>query len=111
MSVKVQCPNPDCDASYSVAPADAATDPVAAVRRLLRRAVERSAAMDSYIARLQRKEQVNGKDQPLEVLSFKFRRQPLSLHTKWIQQSKINRLLKRKKQKTQSISTSKYLPL
>jgi hypothetical protein len=65
-------------------PADAATDPAAAMRRLLRRAIERSATMDSYIARLQRKEQVNGKDQPLEVLSFKYRKLPLSIHMKWI---------------------------
>jgi hypothetical protein len=65
-------------------PAEVTADPVAAMRRLYRRAVERYNTMDSYIARLQRKEQVNGKDQPLEVLSFKFRKNPLSIHLKWI---------------------------
>jgi hypothetical protein len=55
-----------------------------AVRQLHRRAAERLAGMGSYIARLTRREQVNGADGPEEVLLFRFRRQPWSVYFKWL---------------------------
>jgi hypothetical protein len=49
-----------------------------------RRAAERWAVMDSYICRLRRREQVNGKDRPEELLIFKFRKQPFSVYFKFL---------------------------
>jgi hypothetical protein len=40
--------------------------------------------MDSYIVRLTRREQVKGKTGPEEIILFKFRKQPWSLHFKWL---------------------------
>jgi len=56
----------------------------AKVTELYRQAAERYASMDSYIARMRRREQVNGKDNPEEVLLFKFRKQPCSVYLKWL---------------------------
>jgi hypothetical protein len=61
-------------------PAAAAPTP----RQLHRQALERYAGIDSYIARLTRREQVNGKNQPEEVLLFKFRKEPWSVYFKWL---------------------------
>jgi hypothetical protein len=61
-----------------------AADPRLVLRNLHRRAVERFAAMDSYIARLRRREQLNGKDGPEEIIAFEFRKQPWSVRMKWI---------------------------
>lgn len=59
-------------------------DPLGEVRRLHRAASERYAGLESYIARLRRREQVGGKDGPEEVMIFKFRKQPWSVHFKWL---------------------------
>lgn len=59
-------------------------DPAANLHRLYRLAAERSAQLDSYIARLRRREQVKGKDGPEEIILFKFRREPFSVHMKWL---------------------------
>lgn len=59
-------------------------DPLAEVRRVQRTAAERFARVDSFIARLRRREQVNGKTGPEETLSFAFRKQPFSIHFKWL---------------------------
>ena len=40
--------------------------------------------MDSYIVRLTRREHVGGKNGPEEVILFKFRKEPWSLHFKWL---------------------------
>ena len=53
-------------------------------RQLVQQAAERYAGIDSYIARLTRREQVNGKNQPEEVLLFKFRKEPWSAYFKWL---------------------------
>jgi hypothetical protein len=66
------------------APQPAQADGPEAIRQLYRRAAERVAAMDSYITRLTRREQVNGEDRPEEVLLFRFRREPWSVYFKWI---------------------------
>jgi hypothetical protein len=59
-------------------------DPSARLRALHRLAEERYASFDSYIARVKRRELVNGKQKPEEVYLFKYRKQPLSLYFKWI---------------------------
>src|SRR5262249_37770425 len=61
-----------------------ANDPLVAMRRMHQQAVEQYNGIDSYIVRLTRREQVNGKNHPEEVLLFKFRKQPWSLFFKWI---------------------------
>src|SRR5262249_48089211 len=57
---------------------------VAQLRSLQRLAAERYAAMDSYIVRLRRREQVNGKDKPEEIILLKFRKDPWSVYFKWL---------------------------
>lgn len=54
------------------------------MRLLHRTAAERIAAVDSYIARMTRRETVRGRDKPEEVILFKFRKQPWSLYFKWL---------------------------
>jgi hypothetical protein len=87
-------------AAPSQTPADAANNPAKAppppvvvttpaapgdsVRRLHQLATGRYATMDSYIARLTRREQVNGKNGPEEIMLFKFRKEPWSIYFKWL---------------------------
>lgn len=59
-------------------------DPLADVRRLQRTAAERYAGIDSFIARLRRREWVNGKMSPEETIRFSFRKNPFSIHFKWL---------------------------
>jgi hypothetical protein len=54
------------------------------MRRLQQQAAARYATMDSYIVRLTRRENVRGKDKPQEVMLFKFRKEPWSLHFRWL---------------------------
>jgi hypothetical protein len=54
------------------------------LRALYHQAAEQYATMDSYIARMRRREQVNGRDKPEELLLFKFRKQPYSVYFKWL---------------------------
>jgi hypothetical protein len=54
------------------------------VKRLQRQAAEAYAGMDSYIAKLTRREVVSGKAKPEEVMLFKFRKQPWSIYFKWL---------------------------
>jgi hypothetical protein len=51
---------------------------------LYNQAALRYATIDSYVARLRRREQVKGKDQPEELILFKFRKQPWSVYFKWL---------------------------
>jgi hypothetical protein len=62
----------------------APADPLADLQRLYQRAAQRYGGIDSYIARLRRREQVNGKDHPESLLLFKFRKQPYSVYFKWL---------------------------
>jgi hypothetical protein len=55
-----------------------------APRRLHRDAVAAYARLPSYIARLKRREWVNGRPRPEETLIFKFREDPWSVHFKWL---------------------------
>src|SRR5262245_41921295 len=60
------------------------TDPDTKLRELHRLAAQCYARIDSYIVRLRRREQVNGKDKPEELLLCRFRKQPFSVYFKWI---------------------------
>jgi hypothetical protein len=59
-------------------------NPAARLRTLQRLAEQRYATVDSYIARVRRREQVNGKDKPEELLLFKFRKEPWSVYFKFL---------------------------
>jgi hypothetical protein len=61
-----------------------ATETVDPLRQLYQKAAERYATFDSYIARFRRQEQVNGKDVPEEIMAFRFRKNPWSVHFKWL---------------------------
>jgi Protein of unknown function (DUF1571) len=59
-------------------------DSMTKLHSLYREAAERYATVDSYIVRLTRREQLNGKDKPEEILLFKFRKEPWSVYFKWL---------------------------
>src|SRR5262249_19521642 len=61
-----------------------AGDAMTALRRLFKQADDECAALDSYICRMTRREQVNGASKPEEMMLFKFRKQPFSIYFKWI---------------------------
>lgn len=73
-------------APAEVPPAPDPKPPAAAATAddLVRRARKRYAGMDSYIARLQRREMVNGRLGPDELILFKFREAPWSAYLKWL---------------------------
>jgi hypothetical protein len=72
-------------APQTAAPTAAATlDPATKLRVLYQKAVERCAGINTYVARLKRKEQVGGTDRPEEVMVFKFRKQPFSVYLKFL---------------------------
>jgi hypothetical protein len=73
-------PEPPSRPAEEPGPATPARSPA----ELVRRAEEFYGGMDSYIARLRRRERLDGKDKPEEVLLFKFRKQPWSVYCKWI---------------------------
>src|SRR5438105_12912956 len=54
------------------------------VRRLHREAAASYAKLTCYIARLRRREVIQGRAKPEEVLVFKFRERPYSVHFKWL---------------------------
>jgi hypothetical protein len=53
-------------------------------RQLLQQAAARCATLDSYIVRLTRRETNKGKLGPEEIIAFSFRKQPFSVHFKWL---------------------------
>ena len=54
------------------------------MRALYQRATQTYAGMDSYIFRLRRRESVDGKKMPEELIRVQFRREPYSVHLKWL---------------------------
>jgi hypothetical protein len=58
-----------------------------AVRLLYQQATQAFAGIDSYQARVTRREQANGKPQPEEVMLFRFRKQPWSVYMKWLSEA------------------------
>jgi hypothetical protein len=69
-------------ATYAPAP-PAASSSESSARQLIHQAASSYAGMDSYIARLTRRELVNGKNEE-EIIYFKFRKMPWSVYFKWL---------------------------
>jgi hypothetical protein len=61
-----------------------AADGSARIRELYRLAAQSYASIDSYVARLRRREIVGSEAKPEELLTFKFRKQPWSVYFKWL---------------------------
>src|SRR5262245_60853219 len=80
--VKASPPRLDSD-RLDVA-ATRASDPLTDLRRIHKDAESRCAGIDSFEARLTRREFLNGSQEPLEVIRFQYRKRPLSVHMKWI---------------------------
>jgi hypothetical protein len=75
-------------AATRVRPA-AAAEPIAesnldALRRLAKRSSEKYAALDGFECRLTRREMVGKQSMPQEELQYTFRRDPYSVHIKWV---------------------------
>jgi Protein of unknown function (DUF1571) len=67
----------------------AASEPIVesnldALRRISRRSTEHYMAMEGFECRLTRREMVGKQAMPQEELQYKFRREPYSLHIKWV---------------------------
>src|ERR1019366_5295266 len=74
-------------ATFVKEPEAAAADPYLLenpLRVLYQRAAQRHALMDSYIFRLKRREVVNGRKQPEELVKVHLRREPYSVHLVWL---------------------------
>jgi hypothetical protein len=82
-SVPVSTPASERPAAELAPPVTRAEEPVT-VRKLYEAARDRFATIDSYIVRLVRREQIKDKLNPEEVLLFKFRKEPWSVHLKWL---------------------------
>jgi len=59
-------------------------DNLGELKRVYLEASKGIAGMDSYIVRLKRNEYLKGKMQPQELILLKFRREPFSVHFKWL---------------------------
>ncbi len=64
--------------------ADSAHQGAASLRQLQQQAAAWYAGVDSYTARLTRREVVNGTAKPEEILLFRFRKEPWSVYFKWL---------------------------
>jgi hypothetical protein len=73
---------PAADGSTPAAPPS--PTPPHTARQLLQQAAARCTTLDSYIVRLTRREQLKDKANPEEILLFKFRKKPFSVHFKWL---------------------------
>ena len=67
----------------------AATEPIPesnldALRRISQRATERFTKLEGFESQLTRRETVANKPMPQEELQYKFRKEPYSLHIKWV---------------------------
>jgi len=54
------------------------------LRQLFDRAAARNNAIEDFVARFRRREVVNGKQMPEDLMTFKFRRSPFSVHFAWL---------------------------
>jgi hypothetical protein len=83
--IRVSVPPVAVEAGATVKPVERSATPASGdPRGLHQRAVSTYAGIDSYTARLRRREQVGGKDMPEELILAQFRKQPFSVHFKWI---------------------------
>lgn len=67
-----------------VFPAVPAGTPANDLRTLHRLAIERHNALDSFIVRLRRREVINGRSRPEELILLKYRKTPWSIYLKWL---------------------------
>jgi hypothetical protein len=65
-------------------PADNAPVVRLTAQQLIQKAQTKYAGIDSYIVRLTRREMVNGRMNPEEVILFRFRKEPWSVYLKWL---------------------------
>jgi len=65
-------------------PSASADESLDTIRGLHQRATAAYALIDSFEARLTRRETINGKANPQEVIFFQFRKKPFSVHLKWL---------------------------
>jgi hypothetical protein len=65
-------------------PESVRSNETAKLRLIHQEAAQRYASVDSYIVRLRRREQINGKDRPEEIMLVKFRKRPWSVYFKWL---------------------------
>jgi hypothetical protein len=68
-------------------------DQAAKLRELHTNAANRYASINDYICRFRRREVVNGKPEPEDLLEFKFRKQPFSIYFKWVGGTLVGREL------------------
>lgn len=54
------------------------------LKTLYQRAAAKTSTLDSYIVRLVRREVINGKKKPEELMLMKYRKAPLSIYFKWL---------------------------
>lgn len=80
----VQMTNPPPSITPPPRPDTPSSAEESALRRLARRAVDKERTLDAYYVRLRRREAVDGKEQPEEIILFKYRRAPVSVHCKWL---------------------------
>lgn len=64
-----------------------ANNPKQTLQDVTQSVIKRFSEVDSYIARLVRREWLKGKLQPEEIILFKFRKKPWSVYFKWLSQS------------------------
>jgi hypothetical protein len=67
-----------------IPPSSAQTNSAGALSRLAEQSASSYASVSTYMARLRRREQVNGRDKPEEILVFKYRQEPYSVYFKWL---------------------------
>lgn len=58
--------------------------PLAALWKIQRQGAAHVSTLDGYVARLRRREVINGKQRPEELLLVKFRTRPWSIYLKWL---------------------------
>jgi hypothetical protein len=85
-TVETRVSEEDPNATLEDPPDKLPGNPLVELRRICKQAHDSYAACDSYIVRLRRREQIAGRDHAEELLSLKFRKQPFSVHLKWLGQ-------------------------
>jgi hypothetical protein len=87
-SARDSSPDPSPAVAVSIQPEpsakQAAVSPMARMQAIHRQAVERLAKMNSYRMRMRRREVVNGRKRPEEIILFQFRKEPYSVYFKWL---------------------------
>jgi hypothetical protein len=85
-TVETRVSDQDPSATMEDPPDKLPANPLAELRRICKQSHDAYASCDSYIVRLRRREQIAGRDHAEELLALKFRKQPFSVHLKWLGQ-------------------------